>query len=312
MLSLASIADISLVQTCIFMFLALSVAITLITLDFPDLSIEGTYPFGAAIVGVLIGDYGMAPILATSVAVLGGLAAGAVTGILHVKLRMSKLLSGISVAAMLYSGSLLLMSGRANISLLNSDTILTAGERLDKVFNAGTHAIRSLYLHPGTLLILLILAGISALGVRLVLASEFGVGLRATGCNETALIQFGRSPGAYKIAGLSIANGLAALGGSVAAQHQGFADVNMGIGILVSSLVAVILGREVLNYTRNRLSQSTRLIASAVVGVFLYQTIFTIVLAAGAPPTSLRFLSGAALVGVAAIARKDGKSLGSW
>ena len=309
--SIISILDVGLVQGSIHSLLALSVAITLLSMDFPDLSIEGTFPFGAAVTGVLIGDLALPPTLATSIAFIAGIATGALTGVLHVRLGMSKLLSGIASAAMLYSGGLLIMSGRANIPLLEQTTILSWFEHLDMIFNGHMFPDRTLFLHPMTLVLLLVIASVMAVVVRSFFSSEFGVTLRAIGANEAGVEHYGISAGRYKIAGLSFANGLAACAGSLAAQHQGFADVNVGIGILVSSLVAVILGREILDRFKLALSQPSRLVIAAILGAYIYQTVLATVLAVGAPPTSIRFLSGAALVLVVGLKRRRRKEVAS-
>jgi len=311
--SLISILDVGLVQGSIYSLLALSVAITLLSMDFPDLSIEGTFPFGAAVTGVLIVDLALPPTLATGIAFVAGIATGALTGVFHVRLGMSKLLSGIASAAMLYSAGLLIMSGKANIPLLEPTTILSWFERLDMMFNEHMFPNRTLFLHPMTLVLLLAIAAAMAVVVRFFLSSEFGVALRAIGANEPGVEHYGLSSGLFKITGLAFANGLAACGGSLAAQHQGFADVNMGIGVLVSSLVAVILGREILNRFKWSLSQPSRLVIAAILGSYIYQTVLATVLAIGAPPTSIRFLSGAALVLVVGLKkRRREEVVSSW
>lgn len=312
LLGAAAVLDSGLVQGLTHSLLAFSVVITLLSLDFPDLSIEGTYPFGAAITAVVLTTWSAPPVLALAVAFAGGCAAGLVTGLLHVRLQMSKLLSGISVAAMLYSVSLLVMAGRSNIPLLNVRTILSPFEAMDARFNEVFNIGSRYFYHPGTLIAVLLVFAVVLVAVRTILTSEFGVVLRAVGQNEQALPQYGRTPGRYKIAGVALGNGLAALAGSVNAQHQGFADVNMGIGVLVSSLVAVILGQELFSRFRAPLGSPGAVIVAAAVGAVVYQVMLAILLSIGVPPIALRFFAGFALVAVIAFGRRRSEVSFSW
>ena len=291
------VLDSGLLQGLMHSVLALSVVVTLLSLDFPDLTIEGSFPFGAAVAAVLLAQAHLHPVLALGVVFLAGAGAGTLTGILHVRFGMSKLLAGISVAAMLYSGALLVMGGRANIPLLEATTLLSPFEAIDgwvtaKLGGGSSH----FYLHAGSLLAALAVAIPLLLATNRLLVSEFGVVLRAVGINEPALRHYRRSSARFKIAGVAIGNGLAAFGGGMFAQYQGFADVNMGIGVLVSSLVSVILGHEIFSRLRITMTRPARVTIAAVLGAIVYQLLMAAILAAGAPPTALRFLSGLMLV----------------
>lgn len=309
--SFLSILDSGLSQGLIQSVAAVSVVLSLLTLDFPDLSIEGTYPFGAALTAVLLVDFHLPPIIVLLLTFTGGCVAGSITGLLHSLLRMSKLLSGICVAAMLYSCGLLVMGGRSNIPLLDEATLLAPFEAIDTWSNTMA-ASSHLFFHPGTIIVLSIISILVILAAARLLVSEFGIVLRAVGMNESALRHYARNPAVYKVIGVAMANGLAALAGGVAAQHQGFADVNMGIGVLVSSLVAVILGQELFSRLRIDLSRPFRVILAAVIGALVYQVLLAAVLAAGAPPTALRFLSGAVLVLVIAVRSRRTEVMISW
>jgi len=307
----ASVFDAGLVQGLIHSLLALSVVVTLLSLDFPDLSIEGTFPMGAALAAVCLADFRLAPVLVLVLAAVGGAGAGAVTGLLHVRFQMSKLLSGISVAAMLYSLSLFIMRGRAGIPLLDIRTYFSPFEAIDRWCN-GSILQGWPYLHVGSILGVLLVAAVLFFVVNRVLTSEFGVVLRAVGINERALRHYGRRSGLYKVAGVALGNGLAALAGALSAQFQGFADVNMGVGVLASSLLAVVLGQELFSRLRIPLHRPLLVTASAVFGALAYQVVIAVVLALGAPPTALRFLSGIALVLVIALGRRRSEVSFAW
>jgi putative ABC transport system permease protein len=306
-----SVVDSGLIQGSINALLALGVVITLLSLDFPDLSIEGTFPFGAAVGAALLVDAHLHPIFVLPLAFLGGACAGSITGILHVRFQMSKLLSGISVAAMLYSGSLLAMRGRGNTALLGTRTVFGPFEKLDGMASAAIGRL-GVFLHPGTLLAVAAVAVLVLFSINRLLQSEFGVILRGVGMNEPALRHYGRSSGPFKIVGLAIGNGLAAVAGALSAQYSGFADVGMGVGVLASSLIGVVLGQELFSRLGWGLDRPAQVTAAAVFGAIVYQVLLNGVLTMGAPPTAIRFLSGFALVLVIVLGRRRLEVSSAW
>ena len=290
---------------------AVSVVITLLAIDFPDLSITGVFPFGAAIAASLLANTPLPPALALCVVFCGGAAAGMITGTLHVKLGMSKLLSGICVATCLYSISLLVM-GRSNISLGDVPTLLAPFESVDAWFNASFSSARRLFLHPGTIGILAVAAALAIAFASWLLTSEVGVVLRAIGANEKAIRHYRISAAWYKIVGVALASGLAATAGSLSAQSQGFADVNMGVAVLVDALVAVVLGQEIFSRLHLSLDRPKSAVFAAVTGALVYQILIAAVFAAGISPNALRFVSGAMLVLIVALRRRRTEVTFSW
>lgn len=258
-------------QGLIFGILALGVYLTYKVLDFADLSVEGTYPLGASITAILLSQ-GISPLLASFIALIGGMLAGAVTGFLHVKLKITNLLSGILVMSALYSVNLRIMGNKSNIPLFNTKTI----------FNQVT-----LINSTVTLLITIILITIVVkLIIDLFLKTKFGFMIRSTGDNPQLVTTLGVNIGFVKIVCLMISNGLVALSGALSAQYQGFADVTMGTGIIVIGLAAVIFGEALFRKAKWILPTTM-----AIIGAILYQSCTAIALQIGFPPNDLKLLS---------------------
>ncbi|HID09607.1 TPA: ABC transporter permease [Candidatus Micrarchaeota archaeon] len=213
--------------------MALGVYISFRVLSFPDLSVDGTFPLGAAIAAVLISG-GWDPFLASLVAIGAGILAGCFTGILATKFRIQGLLAGVLTMIMLYSLNLRIM-GRPNLPLLGKPSALsTAVEALGLPYGWG----------------LVVVAAALTLGVKLLLDlffhTELGSAMRATGDNPHMVRAFGVNPESMVILGLALANGLVALSGALVAQYSGFADVGMGVGTIVAGLASVIVGEMLL------------------------------------------------------------------
>lgn len=256
-------------QGLIFAVGALGVYITYTILDFPDLSVDGTFSLGAAITGALI-IKGTDPFISLGAAFIGGAIGGLVTGILHVKLKITNLLSGILVMTGLYSINLRIM-GKANIPMFNKESI---------------------FLNNISVVIIL---GLIVLAVKLLMdilfKTKFGFILRATGDNDILVTSLGVSKGTIKIAGLMISNGLVALSGAIMAQHQGFADISMGTGFIVIALASIILGQSV--FKKSRLLKGTTVV---VIGAFLYKLSVGFAINLGFPPTDLKLITSLIVV----------------
>ena len=265
-------------QGLIFGILALGVYLTYKVLDFADLSVEGTFPLGAAITAFLL-TQDVTPLLAVLISFLGGMLAGAVTGILHVKLKITNLLSGILVMSGLYSINLRIM-GKANIPLFNEERIFSG-------------AI------PILLTIVIIVVCVKII-VDLFLKTKFGFMIKATGDNPQLVTTLGVNLGWVKIVCLMVSNGLVALAGSLSAQYQGFADVGMGTGTIVIGLAAVIFGEAIFKKARWILPTTM-----AIIGAILYQGCTAIALQLGFPATDLKLLS--ALIVTLALALNNHK-----
>ncbi len=242
------------------------VYITFRILDFPDLTIDGTYPLGAAFAAVMIIN-GYSPWLTLPVTfVVGGLF-GAITAVIATRFKIHSLLASIIVATGLISINLRLM-GRSNIPLLNEDTIFTpfaSGFRDFIVARFGDEAAR----HANNLLTIL-LVGVIVILCKLIFdwftQTEIGMAMRATGDNRKMIKALGRNPDYFLILGVAISNAMVGLAGAIVAQFQGFADVNMGLGLIIAGLAAVIVGETIV-----RPASVQRATLSAIVGMIIYR-----------------------------------------
>ena len=212
--------------------LAVGVFITFRVLDVADLTVEGTFPMGAAISAILITS-GMNPILSILIAGIGGMAAGAVTGWIHTKLKIPALLAGILTMIALYSINLHIM-GKANVSLLRMDTIYTIIGSVLHTPNMWSAAIVGIIVAVVVCLLLFWFFG-----------TEIGTALRATGVNPQMIRAQGVNTDNMIVLGLLISNGFVGMSGALIGQFQGFADVGMGIGTIVIGLASVIIGEVV-------------------------------------------------------------------
>ena len=243
-------------QGFIYAVMALGIYITYKILDFPDLTVDGSFPMGAAIAAIMI-TKGIPAIITLPVAFLAGGLAGLITGLIHVKLHVRDLLSGIIVMTALYSVNLWIM-GKANIPLYNNETIFDKG------------IVNSIFVGPladfATSIILLVIVLVVKLLLDWYLRTKSGFMLRAVGSNARLVTSMGINKGKIKIIGLVIANGLCTLGGCLYAQEQRYADVSMGTGTMVIGLASVIIGTTLFRKV-NFMSVTT----SVVIGSILYK-----------------------------------------
>lgn len=266
-------------QGFIFGIMVLGVYITYRILDFPDLSVDGSFPLGAAVTASLL-VLGMNPFIATTIAFGSGMIAGAITGFLHVKFKISNLLSGILVMIGLYSINLRVM-GKANVPLFNQKTIF------------------SIDLEP--LLIIIFFALCAKFILDVFLKTKFGFLLKATGDNPQLVTSLGIDIGVTKIVALMISNGLVALSGSLQAQYLRFSDVGMGTGIIVMGLASIIFGEAILK--RVSLILPTTMV---LVGAILYRMSTAFALKLGFPATDLRLIT--AIIVTVALAINQSKN----
>ncbi|WP_139974738.1 MULTISPECIES: ABC transporter permease [Brucella/Ochrobactrum group] len=216
----------------VFAFVAIGVYLAFRVLDFPDLTVDGSFPLGAAVTGVLI-LAGMNAWLAAAIAMVAGAAAGLVTATLNVRFKILNLLASILTMIALFSVNLRVM-GRPNIALINQDTMLTP------FFG---HGIPEYYVRP---MFLLVLVAIAVFIVWRFLESDMGLAMRATGANPRMARAQGVRTERQIYLGMALSNALVALGGSLFAQTNGFADVTSGVGTIVVGLAAVIIGETLL------------------------------------------------------------------
>jgi len=218
----------------VYAFVGLGVFLSFRILDFPDLTVDGSFPMGAAVCAVMI-LAGVNPWLATGAAMVAGACAGLVTALLNVRFKILHLLASILTMIALFSINLRIM-GRPNVPILNSDTILTPFYSL---------GLREYLVRP---LFLAVFVGIAVFLLARFLASDFGLAMRATGANPRMARAQGVSTALYIYSGMALSNGLVALAGALFAQTNGFADVTSGVGTIVVGLAAVIIGETILPF----------------------------------------------------------------
>lgn len=274
--AIGSILSFSFYEGLLFGLIAVGMYITFRMLNFPDLGVEGSFPLGGAVAGILIAK-GVNPFLATPVAVAAGLLVGLITATLNTKLRIPALLCGIIMIVALWSINLRIMNG-ANVSLLREVTIF------DQVADW-------LGLRRGSIevqiMIALVLAGVVFFALNWFLRTQIGLALRATGDNEQMVRGLGSNTEMNIMVGCCIANGLVALAGATIAQAQGFGNVGMGIGILIMGLAAVIIGDALI-----RPRGVAGMLLAATGGAFLYRLFITVALRFGMNPADLKLITG--------------------
>lgn len=267
-------------QGLLWAIMALGVFLTFRVLDIADLSVEGTFPLGAAVAATLI-DAGHSVWFAMLIALIAGCIGGTVTALLTTKLKIPALLSGILTMIGLYSVNLMIM-GKANVPLLRAETVFTLTENLFGVSSV-----------VATLIVGLVATVIVGAIIYWFFGTVLGTAIRATGCNPQMARAQGINTNVMVILGLLISNGLVALSGALVAQSNGFADVGMGTGTIVIGLASVIIG-EVLFGTRS----FKNWLISVVLGSVVYRAVIAIVLELGMPPNDLKLFT-AVLVAIA-------------
>ena len=267
-------------QGLLWAIMALGVFLTFRVLDIADLSVEGTFPLGAAVAATLI-DAGHSVWFAMLIALIAGCIGGTVTALLTTKLKIPALLSGILTMIGLYSVNLMIM-GKANVPLLRAETVFTLTEDLFGVSSV-----------VATLIVGLIATTVVGVIMYWFFGTVLGTAIRATGCNPQMARAQGINTNVMVILGLLISNGLVALSGALVAQSNGFADVGMGTGTIVIGLASVIIG-EVLFGTRS----FKNWLISVVLGSVVYLAVIAIFLELGMPPNDLKLFT-AVLVAIA-------------
>lgn len=244
------------------------------------MTVDGTFPLGAAISAKLL-TLGVNPYLTLLVALVAGAAAGAVTGLIHVKLKVKDLLAGILVMTALYSVNLRVM-GKSNIPLFEEDNI----------FNT----------EYSMMITIVVLILISKFLLDYLLKTKFGFALKALGDNENLIVSLGLNEEKYKIYGLMIANAFVAFSGAVLAQYQGFADVGMGTGIIVIGLASIIIG-DTLFGKRRRLAGTT----IVIIGSILYRGVIAVTLSMGMDASDLKLITSVIVIVILWIQKQKDK-----
>jgi putative ABC transport system permease protein len=259
-------------------FLGLGVLVSFRFFRFPDLTAEGSYPLGGAVAASLL-VAGAGPVLATLAAIAAGVLAGMTTALIHTRLRINNIIAGIIVMTALYTVNLRVM-GRANVSLLSVQTLF---DQATAAIGASEAAV--------TIVLAALLLALAGAALAWFMRTDLGLAVRATGENETMIRSLGVDTDRTKLIGLGLSNGAIALSGALVAQDHGFADIGMGIGILVTGAAAVMIGEALFGD-----GPIERWVVATVVGVLVYQLLVALALRVGLAPVDLKLITAALLL----------------
>ncbi len=280
-------------QGFLFGFLGLGVLITFRFFRFPDLTAEGSYPLGGAVVAAFLVS-GYDPFTSTLAAVAAGALSGIVTALIHTKLKINNIIAGIVVMTALYTVNLRVM-GKANTPLLSTPSVF--GDVVDWI-NGLRLGVQLKDDIPATIGIAFVMLAAAAIALGWFLKTDLGLAVRATGENETMIRSLGVDTDATKMVGLALSNGCIALSGALVAQNHGFADIGMGLGILVTGAAAVLIGEAIFGDRT-----IGWWIMAALVGVVLYRLLVALALRVGLDPVDLRFVTAVLLLTALAVPR---------
>jgi putative ABC transport system permease protein len=266
-------------QGLIFGIMAIGILISFRILNFPDLTVDGSFATGAAVSASVLVNGGSA-ITAILAALAAGFVAGSVTGLIHAKGKVDGILAGILVMIGLYSINLRIM-GKPNIPLFSVNHLFAS--------------------KGGSLVKIIVITLLVKFLVDLFLKTHAGFVLRALGDNSRVVEGLGIDPGNYKIIGLGLANGLVAMSGAMMSQYQGFADISMGIGTLVTGLASIILGESL--FKRFGFVAITTIV---LVGSFVYRVILATALHYGLEPSDLKLVTAFILLFILILEKKVG------
>jgi len=264
----------ALLQGLCFSGIALGIYISMKIFNIPDITTDGSYTLGGVVTAILLTDHQPGYIILPAVIVAGAIA-GALTGLIHTKLKINALLAGILVMTALYSVNLTLL-GRSNVPLINTSSLFTA-------LNLATDP------NHNTFWILLLFVVTIVLLIGYLLKTDFGIAMRATGNSETMIRSLGVNTDRMKITGLALANALTAISGYLITQFQSFADINMGIGIVIVGLGSVIIAETLINWL-----QITSVWISLILvisGAVIFQLVLAVTLNIGVDANLLKLIT---------------------
>ena len=260
----------------IYAIMALGLYITYKILDFPDLSVDGTFPMGAAVTAMLILK-GVHPALTLVLSFAAGLLAGCITGLIHVKLKVRDLLSGIIMMTALYSINLRI-AGKANLPIFSKETIFE-----NTFLDAAVPEALDPYL---VCIILFVIVLVCKILLDLFLKTRAGYMLRAVGDNEVLVTSLAKDKGMVKILGLALANGFVALAGCVYCQQKGFFEVSTGTGTMVIGLASVIIGTKLL-----KRFHGVKATTAVIFGSIVYKACVSLAIALGMAASDLKLIT---------------------
>ena len=266
----------TLTQGLIYAILSYGIFITYKILDFPDLTVDGSFPLGAAVTAVLL-THGVNAWLTLPIALVIGALAGLCTGLIHVRAKVRDLLAGIITMTALYSINLHIAQNKANLPLFGGDTLFR---------NAFTKSLPKAISPYTTLIIILLIALIAKILLDLFLRTKCGYLLRAAGDNPSVVTTLSRDQGTVKILGLIIANALVALAGAVMCQQQRFFDISMGTGTMVAGLASVIIGTNLFRH-----ASFLRTTTMVLIGSILYKACVSIAISFGLDAQDMKLIT---------------------
>ncbi|MDB5154173.1 MAG: transporter permease [Mucilaginibacter sp.] len=281
----------ALLQGLCFSAIALGIYISMKIFNIPDITTDGSYTLGGVVTAKLL-THGQPVYLILPTVIVAGALAGALTGLIHTKLKVNSLLAGILVMTALYSVNLTLM-GRSNIPLINTSSIFTLINISDD-------------LNHNTFWILLVFVVLVTLLIGYLLKTDFGIAMRATGNSESMIRSLGVNTDRMKITGLALANALTALSGFLITQFQGFADINMGIGIVIVGLGSVIIAETLINWFK--ITSVWLSLALVLSGAIIFQFVLAVTLSIGVDANLLKLVTAVFVLLIVSLPRLTYKS----
>lgn len=275
-----------LVQGLCFSTLALGIYISMQIFNIPDITTDGSYTLGGAVTAIMLTHQQPLYLVLPAVVLTGGLA-GAITGIIHTKLKINALLAGILVMTALYSINLSIM-GRSNLPLIGTSSLFTL-INISKDINQNTFWI------------LLCFATLVTVLIGYMLKTDFGIAMRATGNSESMIKALGVNTDKMKIIGLALANALTALSGYLITQFQGYADINMGIGIVIAGLGSVIIAETLINWLH--ISSVGATLTLVICGAIIFQLVLALTLSIGVDANLLKLVTAAFVLLIVSLPR---------
>ncbi|MET3500189.1 putative ABC transport system permease protein [Mucilaginibacter rubeus] len=276
----------ALLQGLCFSAIALGIYISMKIFNIPDITTDGTYTLGGVVTAVLLTNHQPTYVILPAVILAGG-TAGALTGIIHTKLKINALLAGILVMTALYSVNLTIL-GRSNLPLINLPSLFTIVNVVSDP-NQNTFWILAIFVIVITFLI------------GYLLKTDFGIAMRATGNSESMIRSLGVNTDRMKITGLALANALTALSGYLVAQFQGFADISMGIGIVIVGLGSVIIAETLINWFK--LTSVWLSLVLVLAGAVIFQLVLAFTLSVGVDPKLLKIVTAGFVLVIVSLPR---------
>jgi putative ABC transport system permease protein len=280
----------ALLQGLCFGTLALGIYISMKIFNIPDITTDGSYTLGGVVTAVTL-THNQPLYLVLPAVILTGALAGALTGLIHTKLKINALLAGILVMTALYSVNLSIM-GRSNIPLMGTSSLYTI-----------------LHLSPttnyNTFWILLVFVALVTLVIGYLLKTDFGIAMRATGNSESMIRALGVNTDAMKITGLALANALTAVSGYLLTQYQGFADISMGIGVVITGLGSVIIAETLINWLR--ITSVWVSLGLVLFGAIIFQLVLALTLMIGVDANLLKLVTAVFVLLIVSLPRLNFK-----